>query len=249
MRNFYDMGLRAVQKGREGGPFAFIIPPDQHDPVTAARLEELLLAGAIEIQRAMEPFRADGEPYPEGTDIIFMTQPYHAYVKSLLERQSYPARRVAPNDPPERPYDVAGWSLPMQMGVNVITIERRFEPPLAHAARHHAAAAAGLGVGRAQAVALGHRRARQRRGTGGEPAAGGGRRTVLDDSRPGRAGLSLRRGRDCRAVRPQQRSRGGPRGARPRPSRGRHERPAAGQPAADWPRAGRGLQAMDRQHR
>ena len=129
VRNFYDMGLRAIEKGREGGPFAFLIPPEQHDPVTAARLEQLLLAGAIEIQRAMEPFRADGEPYPEGTDIIFMTQPYRAYVKSLLERQSYPARRVAPNGPPERPYDVAGWTLPMQMGVNVVTIERRFEPP------------------------------------------------------------------------------------------------------------------------
>ncbi len=129
VRNFYDMGLRAVQKGREGGPFAFLIPPEQHDPVTAARLEELLLAGAIEIHRAMEPFRADGEPYPEGTDIIFMTQPYRAYVKSLLERQSYPARRIAPNGPPERPYDVAGWSLPIQMGVTVLTIERRFEPP------------------------------------------------------------------------------------------------------------------------
>ncbi len=127
--NFYTMGLRAVEKGRQGGPFAFLIPPEQHDPLTTARLEELLLAGAIEIQRAMEPFRADGEPYPEGTDIIFMTQPYRAYVKSLLERQSYPARRIAPNGPPERPYDVAGWTLPMQMGVSVVTIERRFEPP------------------------------------------------------------------------------------------------------------------------
>lgn len=129
VRNFYAMGRRAVEKGREGGPFAFIIPPEQHDPLTTARLEELLLAGAVEIQRAMEPFRADGEPYPEGTDIVFMTQPYRAYAKSLLERQSYPARRIAPNGPPERPYDVAGWTLPLQMGVTVITVERRFEPP------------------------------------------------------------------------------------------------------------------------
>ncbi|HUR34445.1 MAG TPA: M14 metallopeptidase family protein [Vicinamibacterales bacterium] len=127
--NFYDMGLRAIEKGREGGPFAFLIPPDQHDPYTTARLERLLLDGAIEIQRALEPFRADGDPYPEGTDIIFMTQPYRAYVKTLLERQSYPARRSAAGASPERPYDVAGWTLPLQMGAKVITIERRFEPP------------------------------------------------------------------------------------------------------------------------
>ena len=129
VQNFYDMGLRAVEKGREGGPFAFIIPSDQQDPHTAAKLEELLLAGAVEIHRAMEPFRADGDPYPEGTDIIFMTQPYRAYVKTLLERQRYPARRATPNGPPERPYDVAGWTLPLQMGVKVITIERTFQPP------------------------------------------------------------------------------------------------------------------------
>ena len=129
IQNFYEMGLRAIEKGREGGPFAFIIPPEQHDPYTTARLETLLLAGAVEIQRAMEPFRADGEPYPEGTDIVFMTQPYRAYVKTLLERQSYPARRAGPNGPQERPYDVAGWTLPLQMGATVITIERRFQPP------------------------------------------------------------------------------------------------------------------------
>lgn len=129
VQNFYEMGRRAVDKGREGGPFAFIIPNDQPDPHAAARLEELLLAGAVEIHKAMEPFRADGDPYPEGTDIVFMTQPYRAYVKTLLERQRYPARRLAPNGPTERPYDVAGWTLPLQMGVKVVTIERTFEPP------------------------------------------------------------------------------------------------------------------------
>lgn len=129
VQNFYDMGRNAVLKGREGGPYAFLIPPDQRDPHSAARLEQLLLSGAIEIQRAMEPFRADGEPYPEGTDIVFLTQPYRAYVKTLLERQRYPARRSGLNGPPERPYDVAGWTLPLQFGVNVVTIERRFEAP------------------------------------------------------------------------------------------------------------------------
>lgn len=129
VQNFYEMGQRAIERGRQAGPFAFIIPPDQHDPYTTARLEELLLLGAVEIQRAIEPFRADGEPYPEGSDIVFMTQPYRAYAKTLLERQTYPGRRTVPGGTTERPYDVAGWTLPAQMGVKVITIERTFEPP------------------------------------------------------------------------------------------------------------------------
>ncbi|MQA29741.1 MAG: peptidase M14 [Luteitalea sp.] len=127
--NFYEMGRRAVEAGRRGGPFAFIIPPDQHDPHATARLKDLLMQGGIEIHRALEPFRADGEPYPEGTDIILLSQPYRAYVKTLLERQNYPARRLSANGPPERPYDVAGWTLPQQMGITVLTIERGFEPP------------------------------------------------------------------------------------------------------------------------
>jgi hypothetical protein len=127
--NFYEMGRRAVEAGRNGGPFAFLIPADQHDPHAAARLEELLIDGHIEIYRALEPFRADGDPYPEGTDVILLSQPFRAYAKTLLERQRYPVQRSAANAPPERPYDVAGWTLPLQMGVEVKTIERYFEAP------------------------------------------------------------------------------------------------------------------------
>jgi len=129
VQNFYDMGRRAVEAGRGGGPFAFLIPSAQHDPHAAARLEELLLLGAVEIHRTLEPFRADGDPYPAGTDIILLSQPYRAYVKTLLERQTYPARRAGRDGPRERPYDVAAWTLPQQMGVEVLTIERYFEAP------------------------------------------------------------------------------------------------------------------------
>ena len=129
VQNFYDMGRRAVESGERGGPYAFVIPPEQHDPYTTAKLENLLIEGAIEIHRAAEPFRADGEAYPAGTDIIFLAQPYRAYVKTLIERQSYPGHRATANGPAERPYDVTGWTLPKQMGVNVITIDRSFEPP------------------------------------------------------------------------------------------------------------------------
>jgi hypothetical protein len=123
------MGRHAVEAGRRGAPFAFLVRAEQHDPLATAKLEELLIQGGIEIHRTLEPFRADGEPYPAGTDIILLSQPYRAYVKTLLERQTYPVRRPAPGAPPDRPYDVAGWTLPEQMGVDVVTIERYFEPP------------------------------------------------------------------------------------------------------------------------
>ncbi len=129
VQNFYDMGARAVDAGTRGAPFAFIVPPEQHDPAAAKKLEDLLLQSGVEIHRALEPFRADGDPYPAGTDIILLSQPYRAYVKTLLERQDYPRTRAAGGASEGRPYDVAGWTLPAQMGVSVTTIERTFEPP------------------------------------------------------------------------------------------------------------------------
>ena len=64
------MGARAIEAGYQGGPSAFIIPAEQHDPSAAKKLEELLLQGGVEIHRALEPFRADGDAYPAGVDII-----------------------------------------------------------------------------------------------------------------------------------------------------------------------------------
>ena len=56
VRNFYRMGKKQVELGAQGGPFAFIIPPDQFDPHAARKLKQLLLEGAVEIRRPLEPF-------------------------------------------------------------------------------------------------------------------------------------------------------------------------------------------------
>jgi hypothetical protein len=128
VQNFYDMGARAIEAGYRGGPAAFIVPAEQHDPLAAKKLEELLMQGGVEIHRALEPFKADGESYPAGVDIILMAQPYRAYAKTLLERQNYPVTRNAGGFP-ERPYDVTGWTLPAQMGVDVKTVAKTFDQP------------------------------------------------------------------------------------------------------------------------
>ncbi len=129
VRNFYRMGKKQVELGSKGGPFAFIIPPDQFDPHAARKLEQLLLDGAVEIRRTLEPFRVADTVYSQGADIVMMAQPFRAYAKTLLEVQQYPIRRLAPGAAPDRPYDVAGWTLPLQMNVRVDRIDQYFEPP------------------------------------------------------------------------------------------------------------------------
>jgi Zinc carboxypeptidase len=129
VRNFYRMGKRQVELGAKGGPFAFIIPHDQFDPHAARKLEELLIQGAVEVRRTLEPFRVADTIYQNGADIVMMAQPFRAYAKTLLEVQQYPVRRLAPGAALDRPYDVAGWTLPLQMNVRVDRIDQYFEPP------------------------------------------------------------------------------------------------------------------------
>ena len=91
--NFYDWAGVPPTPGGTESPFAYVIPPDQHDVLAAIKLKQLLIQGGIEIQHAQETFGAGGTAFPTGSDIIFLAQPYRAYVKTLIERQDYPGDR------------------------------------------------------------------------------------------------------------------------------------------------------------
>ena len=127
LSNFYKMGLDAVEKGKSEPPRAFLVPPKQRDSYSALKMLEVLQRGAIRIHQATKRFTADGVEYPSGTFVIFMAQPFRAHAKDLLEIQRYPRRKSNGNARLERPYDIAGWTLPLQMGVNVVTVVNPFE--------------------------------------------------------------------------------------------------------------------------
>ncbi|UCC84316.1 MAG: peptidase M14 [Gemmatimonadota bacterium] len=128
--NFVELGRRAVSAGRDEPPFAYVIPADQRDMGSAAAMLEVLRRGAVEIHRANAPFEADGLAYAAGSWVVLMEQPYRAHAKDLLERQAYPDLRVFPGGPPDTPYDAAGWTLPLQMGVEAVEVLRPFDADL-----------------------------------------------------------------------------------------------------------------------
>jgi hypothetical protein len=130
LTNFYRMGLEAVEKGEGEPPRAFLVPTDQRDMDTALKMLQILQRGGVQIHRANANFRVDGVEYPAGTYVVLMAQPFRAHAKDLLEVQHYPRRIPAPGAPPERPYDIAGWTLPLQMGVKVIKAVESFEADL-----------------------------------------------------------------------------------------------------------------------
>ena len=128
--NFYKMGLDAIAKGQDEPPRAFLIPTQQRDIHTTLKMLDILKRGGVQIHQANAPFIADGVEYPEDTYVVLMSQPFRAHAKDLLEVQHYPERRLSPESPPERPYDIAGWTLPLQMGVRSITVVHPFEADL-----------------------------------------------------------------------------------------------------------------------
>ncbi|HUS05806.1 MAG TPA: M14 metallopeptidase family protein [Bryobacteraceae bacterium] len=127
LRSFWRAGENAVHRT---APFAFVIPRQQRDPGATKVLLETLLFGMVEVERAREPFQADGKMYAAGSYVIRLRQPYGAFAKTLLERQAYPDLRLYPGGPPRRPYDVTAQTLPLLMGVQVDAIQRAFEARL-----------------------------------------------------------------------------------------------------------------------
>ena len=128
--NYVEVGRRAIAAGTEDPPFAFVLPAQQRDPGSAARMLEILRLGGIEIDRATAGFDADGMQFQRGSYVVRMAQPYRVHAKDLLERQHYPDRRLYPEGPPDQPYDVSGWTLPLQMGVDVVEVSGSFEAAL-----------------------------------------------------------------------------------------------------------------------
>jgi hypothetical protein len=107
IRNFVQVARNQMKLGATQAPYAYRIPYAQRDPMATEKLLEVLRVGGVEITR--------------GTDawLVPMAQPYRAHAKDLLEVQRFPKLEKYPGGPPERPYDVAGWTLPLQMGVKV----------------------------------------------------------------------------------------------------------------------------------
>jgi hypothetical protein len=119
--NRYQAARDNIERFRKEPPFAYVIPREQRDLPTAATLVEKLLINGIEVHAAEQPFVANSREY-NGAWVILMDQPFSPLVKELFETQQYPDLRQFPNGPPMRPYDVAGWTLPMQMGVETAVV-------------------------------------------------------------------------------------------------------------------------------
>lgn len=118
--NRYKAGRDQIARGRNSAPYAYVVPQDQRDPVAAVELLRRLAFAGVRVSQLTAPLEWDSVAYPTGTWIVPTDQEFAAIAREVLDVQKYPDLRQYPGGPPERPYDVAGWTLPLQMGVKVI---------------------------------------------------------------------------------------------------------------------------------
>src|SRR6185436_18052987 len=120
LMNRYRAGRDQIAAGASEAPYAYLVPQAQRDPVAAVELLRRLAFGGVRVAQLTASAEIDGTTYPAGTWVVPTDQEFAAMAREVLDVQRYPDLRQYPGGPPERPYDAAGWSLPLQMGVRVV---------------------------------------------------------------------------------------------------------------------------------
>ena len=156
LRNFYELGRKAVQSPHgPDEPLAYLIPAGQGREESVAKLIESLVGQGIEVYRLDKELHLTHGPQvlqrtnaateklgtyrtvidqpmtmevPLGSYIVFLNQPQRSNVLALFAPQIYPNRLTAQGEA-ERPYDVAGWTLPLQMGLDAPVVTAIQETP------------------------------------------------------------------------------------------------------------------------
>jgi hypothetical protein len=117
LRNHWIKAERAMAKGRDKAPHAWIFARQQNDAGRLAYLVNLLRQHRIEVHELETTFKSGEKTYAAGSYVVRLDQPYRNTIVSFLEEQKFPA------DEPNAPYDDIAWTWPLLMGVDGARID------------------------------------------------------------------------------------------------------------------------------
>ena len=110
-------------------PRGYILPADQRDFPTATRFVNALLKGGVTVHQATDDFTVAGKDYSTGSYVVTTAQAFRPHVIDMFEPQNHPNDFQYPGGPPIAPYDNAGWTLALQMGVEFDRVLEGFSGP------------------------------------------------------------------------------------------------------------------------
>jgi hypothetical protein len=112
-------------------PRGYVIPANQDDFPTAVQFVNALLKTGIIVLRSTAEFQVAGKNYPAGSFVVKTAQAFRPHVLDMFEPQDHPNDLRYPGGPPIPPYDIAGWTLALQMGIKFDRILDDFGGPFA----------------------------------------------------------------------------------------------------------------------
>ncbi len=140
-----DRGQATAERGRGAGaqakyyemlkdpaardPRGYILPANQADFHTATKFVNALIKNGIVVHKATGEFRVGNKTYPAGSFVVKAAQAFRPHIMDSFEPQDHPNDIPYPGGPPRPPYDSAGWTLALQMGVEFERILDGFDGP------------------------------------------------------------------------------------------------------------------------
>jgi hypothetical protein len=110
-------------------PRGYIIPADQPDFLTAVKFLNALADVGVRVHKASAEFEVEGKRYPAGSYVVRCDQAFRSHVRDMFEPQDHPNDIPYAGAPPTAPYDIAGWTLALQMGVHFDRVLNGFTGP------------------------------------------------------------------------------------------------------------------------
>ncbi|HET9985197.1 MAG TPA: M14 metallopeptidase family protein [Longimicrobiales bacterium] len=125
----FNQFASVLRRPEDRDPKGYILPADQPDFATATKFVNAFLDNGIEVQRATAAFDVAGKHYPAGSYVIKTAQAFRPHVLDMFEPQDHPNDIPYPGAAPKPPYDNAGYTLAVQMGVKFDRVLDAFDGP------------------------------------------------------------------------------------------------------------------------
>ena len=111
-----------VLKGTIEAPFHYVLHKNQHDPGELAGILNLLDEHGVDVYKTNSETTIGTTIISKGDYVIPLAQPFHAFIKEVMEKQKFPERHYTPGGQMIRPYDITSWSLPLHRGVKSLEV-------------------------------------------------------------------------------------------------------------------------------
>jgi hypothetical protein len=115
LENYWMKNKRAIDKGKAGPTYAWLVPAGQRRKQDAADLVNELRRQGVEVHKADAAFKAGNVDVAAGDYVVRGDQPYRTLADMYFAVQNYP-----PANP--RPYDDTGWTMQYMRNVKLTAL-------------------------------------------------------------------------------------------------------------------------------